>query len=76
MTETESGTHHGRCDCGCMGAGPAFSRLLRMFTPPEGAGEHFRQSRVEFLKGIRSLLDHQIDQLSKEPNKGKRVVVE
>ena len=55
---------------------PRFHGCFVCSRRPEGAGEHFRQSRVEFLKGIRSLLDHQIDQLSKEPNKGKRVVVE
>jgi hypothetical protein len=42
-----------------------------------GAAEHFRTSRLEFLKGMRSLLDERITQLSKEPeHKGTRVTVE
>ena len=39
--------------------------------------EHFRNSRIEFLKGMRSLLDERIAQLSKEAeHKGTRVPVE
>jgi hypothetical protein len=39
--------------------------------------EHFRNSRVEFLKGLRSLLDARIAHLSKDqPNRGTHVVVE
>lgn len=39
--------------------------------------EHFRNSRIEFLKGMRSLLDERIAQLSKEAeHKGTRVTVE
>jgi hypothetical protein len=38
--------------------------------------DHFRTSRVEFLKGIRSLLDSRIAHLSKEQTKGSHVVVE
>jgi hypothetical protein len=42
-----------------------------------GATEHFRNSRLEFLKGMRSLLDERIAQLSKETeHKGTRVTVE
>lgn len=37
---------------------------------------HFRNSRVEFLKGIRSLLDDRIAHLSKEQTKGTKVTVE
>jgi hypothetical protein len=39
--------------------------------------EHFRNSRIEFLKGMRSLLDERIAQLSKESeHKGTHVTVE
>jgi hypothetical protein len=38
--------------------------------------DHFRTSRVEFLKGIRSLLDTRIAHLSKEHARGTHVVVE
>ncbi len=46
-------------------------------TPPESAGKHFRESRIEFLRGIRDLIDHRIDRLSRTGGKkGTRVVVE
>jgi len=38
--------------------------------------DHFRNSRVEFLKGVRSLLDARIAHLSREESKGTHVVVE
>jgi hypothetical protein len=39
--------------------------------------DHFRNSRIEFLKGIRSLLDDRIAHLSKEEEtKGTHVTVE
>ena len=38
---------------------------------------HFRNARVEFLKGLRSLIDDRIAHLSKEEEpKGTRVTVE
>ncbi|HXA52149.1 MAG TPA: hypothetical protein VNV86_17655 [Candidatus Acidoferrum sp.] len=37
---------------------------------------HFRNSRVEFLKGLRSIIDHRIDHLSREEHKGTHVTVE
>ena len=37
---------------------------------------HFRNSRVEFWKGIRSLIDDRIAHLSKNEAKGTHVVVE
>lgn len=37
---------------------------------------HFRNSRVEFLKGIRSLIDDRIEHLSRAEAKGQRVTVE
>ncbi len=42
----------------------------------ETTRDHFRNSRVEFLKGIRSLLDQRIAALSKEERKGTHVTVE
>jgi len=39
--------------------------------------DHFRNSRIEFLKGIRSLIDDRIEHLSREEApKGTRVTVE
>jgi hypothetical protein len=45
---------------------------------PDVTREHFRNSRVEFLKGLRSLLDERIATLSREASeaKGTHVPVE
>lgn len=43
---------------------------------PQNTRDHFRNSRVEFLKGIRTILDARIDHLSKVHQKGTHVVVE
>ena len=43
---------------------------------PEDSRGHFRNSRVEFLKGIRSIIDNRIEHLSREPKKGTHVTVE
>ena len=43
----------------------------------EATRGHFKNSRVEFLKGMRSLIDDRIAHLSKEEEpKGTRVTVE
>ena len=42
----------------------------------ESTRDHFRNSRVEFLKGMRSLLDERISHLSREETKGTKVTVE
>jgi hypothetical protein len=43
---------------------------------PQDTREHFRNSRVEFLKGIRTLIDHKISRLSPEGVRGTHVTVE
>ncbi len=43
---------------------------------PEGTREHFRNARIEWLKGIRSILDARIENLSQRDQKGTKVTVE
>jgi hypothetical protein len=43
---------------------------------PEASRGHFKNARIEFLKGVRGLLDDRIERLSREERKGARVVVE
>jgi hypothetical protein len=77
MTESHESEIKAEQECGCRGKGPEFTRVFtRMFEPPAGAREHFRQARIEFLKGIRSLIDHRIEQLSRAQQKGARITVE
>lgn len=66
---------HRRCDCGCMGMGPAVSHLLDNIGPKE-AREHFRTARIEILKGMRALLDARIGHLSNKESAGTTVPVE
>ena len=68
-TATQSQPKHG-CFF-CTTALPLIEHLW-----PEATRDHFRNSRVEFLKGIRSLLDDRIAHLSKKEQKGTRVAVE
>ena len=38
--------------------------------------EHFTNSRIEFLKGIRAIIDSRIEQLSKASPAGTKIAVE
>jgi hypothetical protein len=61
------------------GAGCFFCETVRPFferTWTDVTRNHFRNSRVEFLKGIRSILDARIARLSREEHKGTHVTVE
>jgi hypothetical protein len=52
-------------------------KFFRDIGPSEEVSNHFRQSRVEFLKGIRRILDERIDKVSKGgAPRGTHVVVE
>lgn len=55
----------------CGTAAPFFEKLWS-----DATKDHFRNSRIEFLKGIRSLIDDRIAHLSKEEPKGTHVTVE
>ncbi len=65
-----------RSDCYCMGMGPQVSAAVKMGS--EKTREHFRTARVEFLKGLRNLLDERIEALSKEDpaQKGAKISVD
>jgi hypothetical protein len=43
---------------------------------PAGTREHFRNARLEVLKGVRKILDDRIDHLSQHDTKGTKVTVE
>ena len=60
---------------GCFFCKTALPLFERCWT--EATRDHFRSSRIEFLKGVRSILDQRIDHLSRhvEP-KGTHVTVE
>ena len=64
-----------RCNCGCMGLGPALTDIVGKLGPEE-ACKHFRQARVEFLKGVRALIDARIERLSRTEAAGTKVNIE
>jgi hypothetical protein len=76
MSEETKQTASAPHECVCGGAGPALTEFLKRMGPPEAAKSHFDQARVEFLKGLRSLIDHRIEQLSRQPEKGTKLTVE
>lgn len=71
----DAGTGSGKAASGCFvceTAMPFFERMLGGATI-----EHLHNSRIEFLKAIRSLIDERIAQLSKQAeHKGTHVPVE
>lgn len=73
-TKNKQTTEHGRCIC-CE-AGPVLSELLHKLLPPEQARRHFEAARIEFLKGLRALVDARIEHLSKPRAKGEKIRVE
>jgi hypothetical protein len=71
MEETTSGAAARNNCVVCSMILPMFDRMWSEVT-----NDHFRNARVEFLKGIRSLIDSRIEHLSRQETKGTRVVVE
>jgi hypothetical protein len=60
---------------GCFFCSTALPLVEKIWT--DATKEHFRNSRLEFLKGVRSLIDDRIAHLSREAEpKGTRVTVE
>ncbi len=66
----------GGTPCICQGAGPALTELLQRLAPPAEAGRHFETARIEFLKGLRALIDARIERLSKSKARGQAIKVE
>lgn len=59
--------------CLCCEAQRLIAQLFRL---PEPTRQHLRNSRIEFLKAIRSLIDERITQLSRTEAKGTKLAVE
>ena len=60
---------------GCFICTTAMPLLEKMWS--DATADHFRNSRIEFLKGLRSLIDDRISHLSRDAEpKGTRVTVE
>ena len=68
-------TNAGHRQPGCFLCTTAVPLLEHLWS--EATRDHFRNSRIEFLKGLRSLIDDRISHLSRdEETKGTHVTVE
>jgi hypothetical protein len=68
---------HAESTCIFCEATDALKKFLHNIGPSEEAANHFRQSRVELLKGIRRVIDDRIERVSRTTeHKGTHVVVE
>lgn len=68
-----------QCDnpgCFCRGFGPQATAFARHWWS-QTTCEHFRNSRIEFLKGLRSVIDDRIEKLARHAQpKGTTVPVD
>jgi hypothetical protein len=73
--EERQETAQAREECACRAAWRQIREILPE-PPSDRTRGYFRNSRIEFLKGIRSLIDDRIDRLQQAGAKGTTVVVE
>lgn len=50
--------------------------FLRSLEPSPEVTGHFRNARIEVLKGMRQMIDNRIEHLSKSSQRGRKIVVE
>jgi hypothetical protein len=62
---------HERCLCREM-----FDQVREAFGVSPKVHEHFTNSRIEFLKGIRAIIDGRIEHLSQAARRGTKIAVE
>ncbi len=62
---------HERCLCR-----EVVDQVREVFGVSPEVKEHFTNSRIEFLKGIRAIIDSRIDRLSQAGQRGTRIAVE
>jgi hypothetical protein len=60
-----------RCIC-C----EAFSHLQKLFGVSPAVKQHLNNSRIEFLKAVRSVIDERIEHISWKDQRGTKVSVE
>lgn len=61
----------GRCTCN-----EVFDHIKDAFGVPPAAKEHLKNSRIEFLKAIREVIDARIERVSKATRQGTKIAVE
>ena len=76
MPGASRGEAAGSANAASEAASDAFWKLMEACGLPSEAASHFRQARVEMLKGVREVIDHRIETLSRANRKGTRVSVD
>ena len=71
--ETATGQAYAHARCACGELTEAISEVLGL---SPSVKQHLHNSRIEFLKALRELIDARIDRLSGQTQKGTRVAVE
>jgi hypothetical protein len=66
-----SHAHSERCVCN-----EVFDHFRDFFGVPPAAKQHLVNSRIEFLKAIREVIDARIERVSKTARQGTRIAVE
>lgn len=66
-----TGTANERCLCR-----EIVDRFEQVFDVPPAVRQHLTNSRVEFLKAIRAVIDHRIEHLSQVGQHGSHISVE
>lgn len=66
--EAEASTH-----CVCQ---EFFEHFTKCFEVSPPVRQHLVNSRVEFLKAIRAVIDQRIERISSKPRQGSRIAVE
>jgi len=73
---SEEKRHCSNPTCFCCGVGPQITAFADNLWS-KATGDHFRNSRIEFLKGLRSLIDDRIERLQRPAaSKGTTVPVD
>jgi hypothetical protein len=71
QTQAAAPLHTGPCPCQQIADG-----IRQLLGVPESAKQHLANSRVEFLKALRAVLDARIEHLSGPAAKGTKVAIE
>jgi len=67
---SQSGMHE-RCLCR-----EVLEQVREVFGVSPQVHEHFTNSRIEFLKGIRAIIDSRIERLSRASQRGTKIAVD
>ena len=72
-TRQEASQRPGQERCVCR---EVVDQFRETFGVSENVREHFTNSRIEFLKGIRAVIDNRIESLGRAGQRGTKIAVE